>query len=184
MACEKGLITVTKDLEYFNYLKKRGFLGKLFRKYMFTPIVKQFEGKVLDAGCGLGEFLSMYKDSIGIDMNKYCVNYCKGNGLKAHVGNVEKIPFKKDSFNGVLCSHVFEHLKNPMDTLYALTNLVEKKGYFLTTGFIFAVKEKIPMHLSENKNYNEIYWQYMMEKFNLIFFHVTKNETIFLWRKK
>lgn len=125
--------SMTEELKYFYYLKERSFFGFLFRRYLLSPIVKEFKGKVLDIGCGIGEFLGLYRNSVGIDTNKYCVNYCKEKGFDAVLGNVEKIPFKNGTFNGVICSHVFEHLLRPDKAISEMRRVLKKRGKLIIT---------------------------------------------------
>ena len=49
----------TNDFEYYyNYLKNRSKLSFWFRKnFLLKSVIKEFSGKVLDIGCGIGEFL-------------------------------------------------------------------------------------------------------------------------------
>ena len=86
----------TTDIKYYNYLKNRSTLNIWVRKnFILKPIVKEFRGKILDVGCGIGEFMQLYSNSYGIENNKHLVNHCRKNGLKVFYGSVFKIPFKK-----------------------------------------------------------------------------------------
>jgi len=65
--------------------------------------------KVLDAGCGTGTLLALDPGRFeGIDLNPENVEYCRGRGLTARVGNVLQIPYGDDLFDGVHCSHVMQ----------------------------------------------------------------------------
>ena len=55
----------TTDKEYFDYLVNRNNISFLLRKFLYKSLVKEFRGKVLDVGCGIGEFLELYKNSYG-----------------------------------------------------------------------------------------------------------------------
>lgn len=107
---DKGKEWNNEHLEYYNYLKKRTKIGKLFRHHMFSKSIREFEGKVLDVGCGIGEFGHMYDDSVSMDVNEFCVEHCDKAGLVAVVGDIHKIPFKDKEFDGVFCSNVLEHI--------------------------------------------------------------------------
>ncbi len=117
--------------EYFSYLKNRTKLSFLIRKFTYRSIMKTFRGKILDVGCGLGELLELYKNSVGIDKNSYCVEYCRKKGHKCFVGDIYKIPFKKNSFNGILISHVFEHLSNPKRAIKEVKRVLKNNGKLL-----------------------------------------------------
>jgi ubiquinone/menaquinone biosynthesis C-methylase UbiE len=114
--------------EYFEYLKNRSWLSFLFRKYFYKPIIKEFNGKVLDIGCGLGEFLEEYSNSSGIDINSYCVNYCKEKGLDVKIGSATKIPYKDKSFNGIFCLCVLEHLKRSENAIKEMYRVLKSNG--------------------------------------------------------
>jgi SAM-dependent methyltransferase len=103
----------TEDKKYFKYMTERGKVSLIFRKFMYSSIIKEFYGKLLDIGCGVGEFLQWYPNSFGIDTNPYLVEYCKKRNLKCFFGSAYKIPFKNETFDCVLCSHLIEHLAKP-----------------------------------------------------------------------
>jgi ubiquinone/menaquinone biosynthesis C-methylase UbiE len=117
------------DLEYYKYQKNRNNVLVWLRRHLFIkPIKKELQGKVLDVGCGLGEFLLVYKHSIGVEINPYSVKHCKTKGLSVRKVDGSKLPFKKESFNGILCSHVFEHLDKPEGYLREMRRVLKKKG--------------------------------------------------------
>ena len=114
--------------DYFNYLKNRSQFSFLFRKFFYKSIIKEFNGKVLDIGCGLGEFLELYKNSCGIDINSYCVDYCKEKGLNAKIGSATRIPYKDKSFDGIFCLCVLEHLKRPELAIKEIYRVLKSGG--------------------------------------------------------
>lgn len=80
---------------------------------MITPTRKDlkrsfnyFKGckRILDVGSGTGEFVKLAPHRItGIDINGR-------NNSKIKYGSATAIPFPKNSFDGLHCSHVIEHL--------------------------------------------------------------------------
>jgi ubiquinone/menaquinone biosynthesis C-methylase UbiE len=98
------------SLEYFQYLERRSWLQRLLRKPFLWTLARQFRGQVLDVGSGLGEFLKTYRDSFGVDVNVHCVEWCKKQGLRCTTASAEALPFPEEFFDGVLLSHVIEHL--------------------------------------------------------------------------
>lgn len=74
------------------------------------------EGKVLDLGCGRGEFLEMLRangiDSYGVDLNQQMVDICLDKGLRCERGDLlEKLAELEDgALAGIFCSQVVEHL--------------------------------------------------------------------------
>jgi len=116
------------DRQYFEYLKNRSWFSFLLRKYFYKFIIKEFRGRVLDIGCGLGEFLEEYPNSSGIDINKYCVDYCKRKGLDVKLGSAIKIPYKDKSFDGIFCLCVLEHLKKPELAIREMRRVLKSNG--------------------------------------------------------
>jgi len=121
------------DLKYFKYLKNRSYVSLLLRRLFFLEnIKKEFDniGKVLDVGCGIGEFLSSYKNKlcIGIDINPYCVKFCRENGLDVRKASTYKLPFMDEEFDGVLCSHILEHLDKPIKAFQEMNRVLKHEG--------------------------------------------------------
>jgi len=132
------------------------------------------EGKILDFGCGLGQNIFLHKDkSIGYDISKFAIDKCKEKGIET------KEKFAKDEFDGVLCVHVLEHLKNPYETLSKLHNLLKKNGklvivlpHSMTNKPVKKFKSDIAKHLynwnfnSMNELLNSIGFKIILNKFN------------------
>lgn len=61
------------------------------------------------------------------------------------VGDIHKMPFQNEQFDVVLCTEVFEHLKNPFKAAQEIKRVLKNNGKLvLTTRFIF------PIHDSPN----------------------------------
>ena len=97
---------------YFNYLRNRSRFSFAFRDKLFIQsLTHYFSGRVLDIGCGIGEFLEAYKgEVVGVDINPLLVQYCQNIGYPGAVAGAYGLPFANDSFDGVLIYHVLEHL--------------------------------------------------------------------------
>lgn len=120
--------------EYFNYLKNRSPLSIALRKLIYLrPIVKEFKGRALDVGCGIGEAMSMWLDSAGIDIDKNCVDYCRDRDLDVREGNIYEIPFSDGSFNTVLCSNVLEHLDEPDSAMREISRVLLLGGRLIVS---------------------------------------------------
>jgi len=93
---------------------------------------KIFNGKkVVDIGCGFGDFLKFDKENfVGVDINEEALAACKKQGLQVKKASVTKIPFKDETFDGANCQQVIEHL-TPDDAfkmMKEMTRVVRKGG--------------------------------------------------------
>jgi SAM-dependent methyltransferase len=106
------------DLQYFNYLKTRSKLALFYRSNLVYPSLKKvLSGKVLDIGCGIGDFLMCRPNTVGIDINALNVNYCKEKGWEAYAIENNHFPFSENTFDGAVLDNVLEHLTEPQITL-------------------------------------------------------------------
>ena len=104
---------------------------KEFRLKQFDEFVKKYslEGKkVLEAGCGKGEYLSLMNefniDGYGIEYAEDSVKYCVDNGLKVSKQFIEtkNDKIKGGKFDAFFILNFFEHLPDPNTTLQGLVN--------------------------------------------------------------
>lgn len=86
---------------------------------------------ILDVGCGSGVFVALDPKRIsGIDSNPETVTLCRRNKLDVRKGIATKLPFKDNSFDGIHCAHVIEHLQ-PKDAYIFLkeaSRVLKKNG--------------------------------------------------------
>jgi O-antigen chain-terminating methyltransferase len=84
----------------------------------FLPYFQE-KGKVLDLGCGRGEFLELCQetgiDAEGFDLNEQMVEICQDKGLDCQKGDIlEALAEKQDNtLGGIFSSQVIEHLPPP-----------------------------------------------------------------------
>lgn len=95
--------------------------------------------KFLDVGCGLGFFAfragKLGAEVHGIDIGKRLVRisskrYPKGKFI---VAPAQKLPFKSNSFDLVLCTEVIEHVNKQNKVLDELFRVLKKDGYLILT---------------------------------------------------
>lgn len=119
------------DNEYCSYLLKRSWKGNLYRKYWLYPAISRNIGeheRVLDVGCGIGDFLHYRPNTFGVDVNKKTVNYCKEKGFHASLMDIDILPFESSSFDCVVLDNVLEHILNPKSILQEIRRVLNDDG--------------------------------------------------------
>lgn len=94
--------------------------------------------KILDLGCGLGEFARLARnqkncDVICVDGEPKYVDHVKKLGFPAYRVNLEKemLPFKDGFLDGVVALEVLEHIKNTDGILREVNRVLKPKGYLV-----------------------------------------------------
>ena len=117
--------------DYCDYLKSRSYLSLLYKRIMVYPrLLSRSKGRILDYGCGIGDLLSYKNDMIGVDINKYCTDYCLERGYKAFpIDNI--LPFKDKYFSTIILDNVFEHLDRPEDQFIEIKRVLKDDGVLI-----------------------------------------------------
>ena len=89
---------------------------------VFLPFFRDCK-HVLDLGCGAGQFLRLLEDAgikaIGVDGDSLAADRAEASGLRVIRADVlQFLKDTKDSFDGIFCSHLIEHL--PFEPLVEL----------------------------------------------------------------
>ena len=115
--------------KYFEYLKKRSFLGYLYRKsWLYPKLNRELKGVTLDVGCGIGDMLSSRKHTIGVDINSLNIKFCRDRGCEAYLMSKNKLPFASHKFDSILLDNVLEHIQNPFPILKELKRVLKPGG--------------------------------------------------------
>jgi SAM-dependent methyltransferase len=103
---------------YFEYLKGRSRLGWLYRRYWLYPkLCRYLDGKTLDVGCGIGDFVNYRNGTVGVDINPATVEWCRQSELDVHLMSPNMLPFQDVSFDSAILDNVLEHLTEPAELL-------------------------------------------------------------------
>jgi len=109
-------------------LRRRAFSDVSFFRFVS-------EGKLLDIGCGSGDWLSyMAKlgwNVSGVDFDPKAVSAARQQGLNVHLGSVEAQNFAANSFDAILLNQVIEHVPDPITTLKECARILKRGGKLL-----------------------------------------------------
>ena len=127
-----------------SYRIKDHELVKVFRGYLPA------KGKILDGGCGFGQW-SIILDEFGydleaVDFNKQAVNIIKEHfpNLSVSVGDVLKLRYPNDYFDGYISMGVVEHFEEgPEKVLEEAHRVLKDGGAFLVSVPYFNPLRKI-----------------------------------------
>lgn len=126
---------INKRDEY--YLLKKSYLGRLISiEYpddffsILGGLNLNYNSKILDVGCGSGKFLFHLKELkfrqlMGID--PHLDNEIITDALIIKKKTLDQLP-NKQKFDLILFSHSFEHMKDPLETLTKVRNILAEKG--------------------------------------------------------
>ena len=124
----------TASANYSRYLTASGRLRTFLRKRVFCgDLVRHLQGTTLDIGCGAGGFLQQNPGGIGVDSNPYVLGHCLSLGLVVGCADAYELPFRSNSFQGVLMSKVLEHLAAPLIALGEATRVLMPEGRLVVT---------------------------------------------------
>jgi SAM-dependent methyltransferase len=118
--------------EYLEYLKSRSKIGLLYRKFWLYPrICNHLTGRVLDVGCGIGDFVKFRNKTTGTDINPEIVQFCKMQGLDVIQMAIDTLPFLSGEFDSVLLDNVLEHIEQPAPLIEEVYRVLKPSGTFV-----------------------------------------------------
>lgn len=89
-------------------------------------------GRLMDFGCGNGDFLLRAKgagwDVLGVDLDPKAVEFARSRGLDVRLGGMEALS-DVEQFDGVTLSHVIEHVYDPIGLLEKCYSLLKPGGW-------------------------------------------------------
>jgi SAM-dependent methyltransferase len=94
---------------------------------------KQPKGRLLDVGCGNGDFLQFAQragwEAIGVEPDPKAVEVAHARGLTVHLGGLETLEAESEAFDGITLNHVLEHVHDPRATLEQCYRLLKSSGW-------------------------------------------------------
>jgi hypothetical protein len=119
-------------------------------------ISTDFNGKIIDFGCALGDAIPLYKKSfpnakiIGLDISETAIEICKkryGTIAQFYACDISTIP----NADIIIASHVFEHIT---DDKKLVTELLTKCSQL----FVFVPYMEFPLYVEHVNSYDENYY--------------------------
>ncbi len=134
-----------KRLNYREWLKKISLEGyynskNIFKKLIAKLLVRNFlvvipkerKGRLLDIGCGSGEFLYQMRnfgwDVSGVEINRASSNLGNKQGLNIFCGELGEADFPDNFFNVVVLSQTLEHVYSPGNYLREIYRILKPEG--------------------------------------------------------
>lgn len=130
-------------LRTYNLAWKRKLIERLTRRD------KSSTKRLLDIGCGTGEFLSEMRNAgwevAGLERNFEAARYARDRlGLNVISGTVEELAAIAERFDVIILWHVLEHLYHPRETMQHVARLLQDNGIaFIAVPNIGGVDAKI-----------------------------------------
>jgi SAM-dependent methyltransferase len=111
---------------------------------------------ILDIGPGIGLFMSCAPKKItGIDVNPKAVVFLRKQGFKCVLGDGKKLPFPDESFDGIMCSHVIEHLQphEALELMKEISRVLKHGGLCIIRTPHFRNPEQFYHHFGHTRPY-------------------------------
>jgi len=127
---------IAKDYEKDITTKELFNLSGVCRKRvdLLLSIISNKKGLCLDLGCGtgwIGELSKKYfKLTAGLDISYGMLKEAKKKNLKLVQANINRMPFKDNTFDAVVAFSVMHHLENLKDTVHNIYHILKKGGWF------------------------------------------------------
>jgi ubiquinone/menaquinone biosynthesis C-methylase UbiE len=110
---------------------------KRFREVLNNIEKISQKGKILDIGCGNGNFLEGARnrnwETYGVDLNPASLESCS-KVAKTFIGTLEGAKFPDEYFDVVFSSSFFCYLTNPLNHLKEVKRILKENGLIVITG--------------------------------------------------
>ena len=146
---------------------------RIFRQKRIERFIRK--GRILDIGCGRGEFLSLMRErgweAIGLELNEETARDARNVfGLEVKTGNLVDAQFKESFFDVITMWHVLEHLPDPVQTIDECRRILKPGGLLVIA---------LPHFDSLQAKISGKYWFHLDLPYHLFHFN-EKNLELFL----
>ncbi|HZR20488.1 MAG TPA: class I SAM-dependent methyltransferase [Verrucomicrobiae bacterium] len=131
-----GLVFQLAKWAYWTGIRIPAYLTGIYqerREFVQMFLRDRSPGRLFDAGCGDGQFLSLMKQhgwqGKGVDFDAAAIETGKKKyGVDLEVGDFQTIPIEESAFDAVTMSHVIEHVPDPIACLDKCRRLLKPGG--------------------------------------------------------
>jgi len=102
-------------------------------RYRIVMSFVERKDRILDIGCGSSRIIQQLPGAVGLDIMLKKLRYLRGRGIRLAKADIERLPFKSNSFSLVICSQVIEHVPLSPE-IYSEINRVTQPGGILVIG--------------------------------------------------
>lgn len=92
-------------------------------------------GELMDVGCGAGVTLALARQLgwrvHGLEMDSAAVQAARDDGIDVLQGSFERLEEFKDAFDAIICSHVIEHVFDPLEMIRLMHAALRPGGVLL-----------------------------------------------------
>jgi len=126
-----------KEFDCWSLHYNQSFLQPIFFKPAHQMLLKQLKDtdrKILDVGCGTGNFASQVIKFIGaevwgLDLSEGMLSRCpKHERLHFVLGDSENLPFPENTFDAITCTHSFHHYPNQLQAIAEMFRVLRPGG--------------------------------------------------------
>ncbi len=136
-----------KSINYMESLNKIEINKPLFQSRLET--IERFspKGTILDAGCGVGDFLLTARERgwnvEGVEISEDAANVCRQNGITVYTTTLETLAMR-DTYDCIIMVEVIEHLMDPTAVLENCHRALKSNGILvIQTGNIESIYARL-----------------------------------------
>ena len=115
-----------------------GLAGPDSRQIAFDAVRETAPERVLEVGCGWGEFAARVQEELGatvvaVDISPRMVELARERGVDARVGDVQELPFADGEFDCATAMHILYHAADVDRALAELRRVLRPGGRLVAT---------------------------------------------------
>jgi 2-polyprenyl-3-methyl-5-hydroxy-6-metoxy-1,4-benzoquinol methylase len=110
-------------------------LLRLSEPFVLKELASLPGGRLMDVGCGDGDMLKFAEalgwNSVGLEVDSVAVQVARSRGLGVVEGTYSRLLEYGEVFDCIICSHVLEHVHEPIDMISNLSKALKPTGVLL-----------------------------------------------------